>query len=98
MISPNPTPTIPSLPIYLKFEDVRYKVKLALRGKNAVKAVVSKMALQLGEDEDRSKHILKEISRSVGPGEILSPMGPPGSGKMMLLKVIGGRITDNLLG
>lgn len=82
----------------MKFEDVEYKVRNSLAASiNPVKAVVSKVALQQ-EKDNKYKEILKGVTGSTGPGEILALMGPSGSGKTTLLKIIGGRLTDNVKG
>lgn len=65
---------------------------------NPVNTMVSKVSTQLTVEEDRYKKILKGITGSIGPGEILALMGPSGSGKTTLLRVIGGRLQDNVKG
>ncbi|XP_068638614.1 ABC transporter G family member 26-like [Aristolochia californica] len=83
-----------TLPIFLKFEDVEYKVRTG--PKNPVKIVMKKVASQLSKEQGSYKQILKGVTGSVGPREVLALMGPSGSGKTTLLKIIGGRLQDNV--
>lgn len=80
----------------LQFEDVEYKINGSSR--NPVKAAIAGVVSWLRMEQGNCKHILKGITGSVGPGQILAMMGPSGSGKTTLLKLLGGRLDGDIRG
>ncbi|XP_039141933.1 LOW QUALITY PROTEIN: ABC transporter G family member 26 [Dioscorea cayenensis subsp. rotundata] len=102
------------LPIFLKFEDVEYKLKGGYINpiNSAMKSMLSQLRIpskfntikgttrrkRREEEEGDKLKIVKGITGSIGPGEILALMGPSGSGKTTLLKILAARLDGDIQG
>lgn len=98
----------------MKFEDVEYKLKGGYINpiNSAMKSMLSQLRIpskfntikgttrrkRREEEEGDKLKIVKGITGSIGPGEILALMGPSGSGKTTLLKILAARLDGDIQG
>ncbi|MBP7832347.1 MAG: ABC transporter ATP-binding protein [Candidatus Levybacteria bacterium] len=69
---------------------INIEKKFMISGRKPKSALESFVSLVWGKEHKRTLQVLKDVSFSVGPGEIVGIVGRNGSGKSTLLRIIAG--------